>query len=404
MLLLGEAPDRHAIACARAGLPTVLFKPGMDRNTRDTSDSGNREECSICLDEYTAGTPLLQLPCRHLFHPACIRSWFQGHNFCPLCKFVLTGRVTRAASEAAAAVDAPAQAWPRAAPDGGGGQAGRPVDPVHVWDAHVPRSARGSAGAHAIERCPRIPEMESSPDHGGSLGGVRQRQVHRWCSHATREGAHGEQARAGRQHGNALVSDAHSDSASSSVLSSSSSGGGATPGAGPMAASSSCQHGASAHSQALAARDACHRYANGQRLRQHLRRLHQSAHGTQSAHPHLPTGSSVGNDTELAQLSSPSSAPLPSRGPERESTQERPCSAAWPVMHAADASVHKGDASLGDGQVTGISGALESQPGQAGAQRPVRTDTVPGSSGDGSHNGASPAHRGSWARNTVMPA
>jgi Ring finger domain len=61
-----------------------MFKPGHESN--------DEVECSICLEDFDAGAVLLELPCRHRFHPHCIREWFKGHNFCPLCKFVLTTR------------------------------------------------------------------------------------------------------------------------------------------------------------------------------------------------------------------------------------------------------------------------------------------------------------------------
>lgn len=61
----------------------MLFKPGLDH--------GEEEECSICLEEFTGGATLPKLPCGHLYHQHCIKEWFCGHNFCPLCKFVLTG-------------------------------------------------------------------------------------------------------------------------------------------------------------------------------------------------------------------------------------------------------------------------------------------------------------------------
>jgi hypothetical protein len=70
------------MTCGHADLPEVIFKPG--------SDGHNKDECSICLDDFESGTSLQMLPCGHLFHPHCIREWLSGHNFCPLCKRVLT--------------------------------------------------------------------------------------------------------------------------------------------------------------------------------------------------------------------------------------------------------------------------------------------------------------------------
>ena len=85
----------------------MLFKPGMDNDAKQDERGSQREECSICLDDFESGHPLLQLPCRHLFHPSCIKAWFRGHNFCPLCKFVLT---TCAGGDAGAMEPQPAAA------------------------------------------------------------------------------------------------------------------------------------------------------------------------------------------------------------------------------------------------------------------------------------------------------
>uniref|UniRef100_A0A914VU35 E3 ubiquitin-protein ligase hrd-1 n=1 Tax=Plectus sambesii TaxID=2011161 RepID=A0A914VU35_9BILA len=61
--------------------------------------------CIICREEMTAGGGAKKLPCNHIFHAACLRSWFQRQQTCPTCRTdILTpGRSQRAAAEAAAA-------------------------------------------------------------------------------------------------------------------------------------------------------------------------------------------------------------------------------------------------------------------------------------------------------------
>jgi len=46
-------------------------------------------ECSICQEEMVAGTCVLKLACRHAYHQACVYTWLQGHNTCPLCRNVM---------------------------------------------------------------------------------------------------------------------------------------------------------------------------------------------------------------------------------------------------------------------------------------------------------------------------
>mmetsp|Transcript_103454 Transcript_103454/g.154993 ORF Transcript_103454/g.154993 Transcript_103454/m.154993 type:complete len:631 (+) Transcript_103454:191-2083(+) len=48
------------------------------------------DECSICLDDFVAGSRCRQLPCDHIFHSACIGRWLiERSATCPLCKIDL---------------------------------------------------------------------------------------------------------------------------------------------------------------------------------------------------------------------------------------------------------------------------------------------------------------------------
>ncbi|XP_033129548.1 NEP1-interacting protein 2 isoform X1 [Brassica rapa] len=56
----------------------------------NADDSGNRESCSICLQDYQRGEIVRILPsCRHMFHLPCIDSWFLEHRSCPLFAFYI---------------------------------------------------------------------------------------------------------------------------------------------------------------------------------------------------------------------------------------------------------------------------------------------------------------------------
>ncbi|XP_010539185.1 PREDICTED: E3 ubiquitin-protein ligase SGR9, amyloplastic [Tarenaya hassleriana] len=43
-------------------------------------------ECVICKDDFEDGSMVTQLPCDHLFHGDCIKTWFQINRGCPLCR------------------------------------------------------------------------------------------------------------------------------------------------------------------------------------------------------------------------------------------------------------------------------------------------------------------------------
>lgn len=40
--------------------------------------------CIICREEMTGGAK--RLPCNHIFHVSCLRSWFQRQQTCPTCR------------------------------------------------------------------------------------------------------------------------------------------------------------------------------------------------------------------------------------------------------------------------------------------------------------------------------
>jgi hypothetical protein len=56
--------------------------------------------CTVCLEDYAnPDARLVQLPCKHAFHPSCIAMWFEkGRRRCPTCNFsveagVVFGRI-----------------------------------------------------------------------------------------------------------------------------------------------------------------------------------------------------------------------------------------------------------------------------------------------------------------------
>ena len=47
--------------------------------------------CAICLasmGDTLLGEMVTELPCKHLFHKACLERWFKDNNTCPLCKLI----------------------------------------------------------------------------------------------------------------------------------------------------------------------------------------------------------------------------------------------------------------------------------------------------------------------------
>lgn len=51
--------------------------------------------CSICLEEYIAGTSVVcTLPCSHFFHRVCLQRWLNPGKTCPYCRSTLPATYT----------------------------------------------------------------------------------------------------------------------------------------------------------------------------------------------------------------------------------------------------------------------------------------------------------------------
>ena len=46
----------------------------------------DKKKCTICLENYVDGDDSIALPCIHIFHADCIKTWVKDHNTCPICK------------------------------------------------------------------------------------------------------------------------------------------------------------------------------------------------------------------------------------------------------------------------------------------------------------------------------
>jgi hypothetical protein len=45
--------------------------------------------CPVCQEELEEKTPVLKLPCLHLYHPQCLTPWLEKRNTCPMCRYEL---------------------------------------------------------------------------------------------------------------------------------------------------------------------------------------------------------------------------------------------------------------------------------------------------------------------------
>ena len=75
-----------------ASLKATTFIPGSSYT-----------ECSVCLADFEAGEPLVELPCaaRHLFHANCAHAALSRSVYCPLCRVDVRPALVAAAPAAA---------------------------------------------------------------------------------------------------------------------------------------------------------------------------------------------------------------------------------------------------------------------------------------------------------------
>lgn len=50
---------------------------------------GKDVECAICREELVLNDKMQELPCKHTFHPPCVKPWLDEHNSCPICRYEL---------------------------------------------------------------------------------------------------------------------------------------------------------------------------------------------------------------------------------------------------------------------------------------------------------------------------
>ncbi|EYU31050.1 hypothetical protein MIMGU_mgv1a018046mg [Erythranthe guttata] len=63
----------------------------VEYSRRDILEMNN---CSICLENFSGGDggdcnkeAVLSMPCSHIFHGDCIKTWLMTSHYCPLCRF-----------------------------------------------------------------------------------------------------------------------------------------------------------------------------------------------------------------------------------------------------------------------------------------------------------------------------
>ena len=89
-------------ASVRFAVKSLPTRPHSDEQAAVEMTKMDRSECAVCMEKYTEGDVVKDLPCGHSFHEACIDAWLLGKGrpaptgplklpglpTCPLCKAV----------------------------------------------------------------------------------------------------------------------------------------------------------------------------------------------------------------------------------------------------------------------------------------------------------------------------
>ncbi|XP_006820823.1 RING finger protein 150-like [Saccoglossus kowalevskii] len=67
-------------------IPKIRFRADFFIRSVDAETYIDAECCAVCIDPYKSGEVIRVLPCKHLFHKACVDQWLVEHRTCPMCK------------------------------------------------------------------------------------------------------------------------------------------------------------------------------------------------------------------------------------------------------------------------------------------------------------------------------
>jgi E3 ubiquitin-protein ligase AIP2 len=58
-----------------ASKEVVANLPVVDLNEEILEKLGSESECAVCRENLVVGDKMQELPCKHLFHPPCLKPW-----------------------------------------------------------------------------------------------------------------------------------------------------------------------------------------------------------------------------------------------------------------------------------------------------------------------------------------
>ncbi|KAH7420579.1 hypothetical protein KP509_13G013000 [Ceratopteris richardii] len=76
----------EAVGTQNIGLTSREIRKLSAKKYRKCCLGSNKEEqCVICQEYYRGGDSVITLPCKHMYHKGCIRTWLEMKKVCPVC-------------------------------------------------------------------------------------------------------------------------------------------------------------------------------------------------------------------------------------------------------------------------------------------------------------------------------
>lgn len=72
-----------------ASKAVVAKLPVMTITEESLEKLGKDAECAICKENLGVKDEMQEMPCKHTFHPPCLKPWLDEHNSCPICRHEL---------------------------------------------------------------------------------------------------------------------------------------------------------------------------------------------------------------------------------------------------------------------------------------------------------------------------
>jgi len=87
--LIENDPNNYGTPPASKVIIESLFRYKLDKKSIDHLAKIQEKMCPVCQDELKIKQDVVEMPCKHIYHPHCLEPWLKLHNSCPTCRYEL---------------------------------------------------------------------------------------------------------------------------------------------------------------------------------------------------------------------------------------------------------------------------------------------------------------------------